>query len=245
MQVKDVMTKSVISVQADEQVLKAARLMLEKHISGLPVLNAQGALVGIVTEGDFLRRGELGTERQRPRWLEFLVGPGKLAAEYVHAHGRKIEEIMSPQPRTVGEDDLLETVVALMQSHHIKRIPVMKADKMVGIVSRADLMREMAHCMRLDMQASSGPDWWIRGKILSALGMQRNWAPNVTVEVKDGIVALSGVITDEKERQACIVAAENVPGVKKVQDHLVWIEPMSVMAFSSPEDEAKERGGAL
>jgi osmotically-inducible protein OsmY len=114
---------------------------------------------------------------------------------------------------------------------------------MVGIISRANLMREMAHRMRLDAQASPGPDWWIRAEILSTLGKQ-HWAPGITIEVNDGIVNLSGVVTSEQERQAFIVAAENVPGVKAVHDHLVWVEPMSAMAFPSPEDEAKERDPA-
>lgn len=243
MQVKDIMTKNVISVQTDDEVLRAARLMLQYHISGLPVLDSHGTLVGIVTEGDFLRRDELGTERQRSRWLELIVGPGKLAQEYVHAAGRKIEEIMTPEPYTVGEDDSLEQVVELMERHHIKRLPVMHGDKMVGIISRANLMREMAHRMRLEVAASAGPDWWIRSEIITVLEKQP-WALEITVEVKDGVVDLSGVIIDAKQRQAYIVAVENVPGVKMVHDHLVWCEPMSGMAFSSPEDEVKERAAA-
>ena len=93
MRVKDVMTPKVICIDADEPILKAVRLMLQNHISGLPVLDKEGELVGIVTEGDFLRRGELGTQRQRPKWLEFILGPGKLAQEYVQAWGGKIREI--------------------------------------------------------------------------------------------------------------------------------------------------------
>jgi len=111
MRVKDVMTPKVICIGADEPVLKAARLMLQNRISSLPVLDKEGELVGIVTEGDFLRRGELGTQRQRPKWLEFIVGPGKLAQEYVHTSGRKVEEIMTPDPWTIGEDETLEAVV--------------------------------------------------------------------------------------------------------------------------------------
>src|SRR5580658_357215 len=101
MQVKDVMTRNVISVQGDDQVLRAARLMLQNRISGLPVLDKDGELVGIVTEGDFLRRSELGTQRRRPKWLEFIVGPGRLADEYAHSSGRKIDEIMTTDPTTV------------------------------------------------------------------------------------------------------------------------------------------------
>src|SRR5580658_10201942 len=126
MQVRDVMTLNVISVKGDESILKAARLMLQNRISGLPVVDATGALVGIVTEGDFLRRSELGTEKHRSWWLEMLVGPGKSADDYVHASGRKVGEIMTTLPYTVGESDTLEKVVELMEQHHIKRLPVMR-----------------------------------------------------------------------------------------------------------------------
>src|SRR5579864_6090012 len=144
MRVKDVMTPNVVCVGADEPVLKAARLMLQNRISGLPVLDKNGDLIGIVTEGDFLRRSELGTERRRPKWLEFIVGPGKLAQDYVHASGRKVEEIMTPDPCVVSEDVALEKVVELMERHRIKRLPVMRAGRMVGIVSRANLMHALA-----------------------------------------------------------------------------------------------------
>jgi CBS domain-containing protein len=242
MQVKDVMTRSVISVQSDDQVLKAARLMLQNRISGLPVVDKDGELIGIVTEGDFLRRSELGTERRRPKWLEFIVGPGKLAQDYVHASGRKVEEIMTPDPCVVGEDVALEKVVELMERRRIKRLPVMRAGRMVGIVSRANLMHALASLAR-DVEPPAGPDWAIRNQILTALGSQR-WAPNVNVVVKNGVAEVWGCITDDRERQGIIVAVENVPGVKAAHDHLVWVEPMSAMAFPSPEDEAKERAAA-
>src|ERR1700747_2581343 len=105
MRVKDTMTTNVICIGAEEPVLKAARLMLQNRISGLPVTDKDGELIGIVTEGDFLRRSELGTQRRRPKWLEFILGAGRLAQEYAHSAGRKVEEIMTPDPRTIGEDE--------------------------------------------------------------------------------------------------------------------------------------------
>jgi CBS domain-containing protein len=242
MKVKDVMTRNVISVTADEPVLKAARLMLQNRISGLPVLDKDGELVGVVTEGDFLRRSELGTQRRRPKWLEFIVGPGRLADEYVHASGRKVDEIMTPDPCTVTERDSLETVVELMERRHIKRLPVMSGGRMVGIVSRANLMHALASFTR-GTEAPAGGDSAIRDDILAAFAKQR-WAPHVNVVVRDGIAELWGVILDERERQGLIVAAENVAGVKKVHDHVVWVEPISAMAFGSLEDQAKERAAA-
>src|SRR5262249_60159130 len=144
MRVKDVMTPNVICVGADEAVVNAARLMLQHQISGLPVVDKQGELVGIVSEGDFLRRGELGTQRRRPKWLEFVLGPGKLAQEYVHASGKKIEDVMTPDPWTIGEDESLEAVVDMMERRRIKRIPVTRGGRVVGIISRANLMRPLA-----------------------------------------------------------------------------------------------------
>ena len=243
MQVRDVMTRNVISVKADESILSAARLMLQNRISGLPVLDASGALVGIVTEGDFLRRGELGTTKRRPRWVEFLLGPGKLAEEYVHQSGRKVFDVMTRDPRTVSEDDTLETVVAQMERHRVKRLPVVRQGKLVGIISRANLLHALASLAR-EAPASSGGDAAIRDRILEALAKQ-HWALAVNVVVKNGIAELWGTIMDERERQACIVAVENVPGVKQVHDHLVWVEPMSGMAFPSAEDEARGSAGRV
>lgn len=238
MQVRDVMTRNVISVKADESILSAARLMLQNRISGLPVLDASGALVGVVTEGDFLRRGELGTTKRRPRWVEFLLGPGKLAEEYVHQSGRKVFDVMTRDPRTVSEDDTLETVVAQMERHRVKRLPVMRQGKLVGIISRANLLHALASLAR-EAPTSSGGDAAIRDRILDVLAKQR-WALAVNVVVKNGVAEIWGTIMDERERQACIVAVENVPGIKQVHDHLVWVEPMSGMAFPSAEDEARE-----
>ena len=239
MQVKDVMTRNVISVDANESVLTAAQLMLKNRISGLPVIDLEGELVGIVSEGDFLRRDELGTQRRRPKWLEFIVGPGKLAEEYVRIAGRKIEKIMTPDPYTVVEDASLEDVVEMMERRHIKRLPVTRGGRMVGIVSRANLMHALESLAR-EMPASSGGDSTIRENILAALTKTR-WAPHLNVVVKNGVAELWGIITDEREREGVVVAVENAPGVKQVRDHMVFVEPMSGLAFPSAEDEAKEK----
>ena len=237
MQVRDVMTPSVVAVAANESVLTAINIMLKNRISGLPVVDAGGHLVGIVTEGDFLRRGEIGTQRRRPKWLEFLIGPGRLASEYVHAAGRKVEEVMTSDPVTVAEDDTLDTVVELMERRRVKRLPVVRGTEMVGIISRANLMHALVSLAR-ETERPAGGDATIRDDIMVAFRKQP-WSPQVNVVVKDGVVELWGTITDERERRACIVTTENVDGVKKVRDHLVWVEPMSGMAFPSAEDEAE------
>ena len=197
MQVKDVMTQNVISVGADEPVVTAARMMLQNRISGLPVVDAKGQLVGVVTEGDFLRRREIGTERQRPKWLEFVLGPGKLAQEYVHTSGRKVAEIMTPDPPTIGEDDSLEDVVEVMERRHIKRLPVIRNGRMVGIVSRANLMHALASLSR-EIPAPAGGDTAIRDACIAALGKQP-WAPHVNIVVKNGVAELWGVVTDNRD----------------------------------------------
>src|ERR1700694_1763836 len=117
MKARDVMTSRVISIETDAPIMRAVRLMLQNRISGLPVVGPRGELVGMVTEGDFIRRGEIGPQRHRSRWLEFLIGPGRLADEYVHARGRKVAEVMTRKLLTVPEDPPLEQVVQLMERH--------------------------------------------------------------------------------------------------------------------------------
>jgi CBS domain-containing protein len=239
MQVRDVMTRNVISVKTDESIVSAAQLMLQNRISGLPVVDAVGKLVGIVTEGDFLRRGEIGTKRRRPKWLEFIIGPGRLAEEYVREAGRKVDDVMTPDPLTVTEDDSLEKVVTLMERHRIKRLPVVRNGQMVGIISRANLMHALASLAR-NAPAPAGDDAAIRDAAMAALA-KLGWALGVNVVVKNGVAELWGTIMDEREREGSVVAVENIPGVKVVHDHLVWVEPMSGMAFPSSEDEARDK----
>ena len=237
MKAKDVMTSPVVSVEPDAPVLQAVRIMLQRHISGLPVVGKDGRLVGIVTEGDLLRRAETGTQRRRPRWLEFLVGPGRMADEYTRSHGRKVEEIMTAEPLTVTEDTSLEEVVKVMEKRRIKRLPVLRDNKVVGIVSRANLLHALAGVAREVKPVAAG-DQAIRDRVVAELASQP-WAPVslVNVIVRDGMVELWGTITDERERQAMIVVAENVPGVNTVKDHLAWVDALSGMVLYQSDDE--------
>ncbi|WP_348626160.1 MULTISPECIES: CBS domain-containing protein [unclassified Mesorhizobium] len=139
------MTTPVVEIDPDASIADAARLMLSKGISGLPVIRSDGTLVGIVSEGDFLRREELGTRRTRPRWLETLVSPGRAADEYVQANGRRIEEVMTADVVTVSPGTSLSRTVELMTRHHVKRIPVVDGGKVVGIVTRSDMLRALRH----------------------------------------------------------------------------------------------------
>ncbi|HZQ12953.1 MAG TPA: CBS domain-containing protein [Pseudolabrys sp.] len=240
MKAKDIMTRTVVSVDPDATVLQAARLMLQHHISGLPVVDRAGRLVGVLSEGDFLRRGETHTERRRSRWLEFLMGPGRMAADYVHSHGSKVSEVMTPDVKTVSDDASLEDIVALMEKHRIKRVPVLRAGKLVGIVTRSNLMHAMVSIARFSTPGAYS-DAAIRDKLLAEIRKQQ-WAPVATADVvvHDGVVDLWGMIVDERQRAALKVAAENIPGVAAVKDHLVWIEPMTGVVVEPPPEQAAQ-----
>jgi CBS domain-containing protein len=237
MKAKDVMTSPVVSVESDTPVLQAIRIMLQRRMSGLPVVDKEGRLIGIVTEGDFLRRAETGTQRRRARWLEFLVGPGRLAEEYTRSHGRKVDEVMTPDPVTVTEDTALDDIVKLMEKRQIKRVPVVRGERVVGIVSRANLLHALASVSR-EAKPAAQTDEAIRARLVEELGKQP-WAPVALVNpiVRSGVVELWGTITDERERQALVVAAENIPGVKAVRDHLAWVDPTSGMAIYQSNEE--------
>jgi CBS domain-containing protein len=242
MRARDIMARSVVSVKPDATLEQATAIMLERHISGLPVVGDDGRLVGIVTEGDLLRRGELGTERRRPRWLHFLLSPGRLAEQYAHTRGRRVEEVMSPEVLTAAEEAELPEIVDLMTRHDVKRVPIVVGDHLIGIVSRADLMRALSESLRGSSSASAHDDAAILQDIHGAFAKSGCIpTPLVTVSVHDGNVELRGSITDERERAAVRVAVENVPSVKSIHDHLIWVETMSGFALASPEDEAAEQ----
>jgi CBS domain-containing protein len=240
MRAHQIMTRSVVTVRPDATILEAANTMLQHHVSGLPVVDAAGKLVGIVSEGDFIRRGEIGTQKKRSRWLSFLMGAD--ATQYVREHGRKVSEVMTHDPLTIAEDATLEEIVNAMEANGIKRMPVMRDGKLVGIVSRANLLHAVASLAR-EVPDPTADDDHIRSRIIQALE-KHDWSPfGLSVIVRDGIVHLSGVITDEESRQAAIVATENVSGVKKVHDHLSWVDVMSGMYLQSPEDIEMAKSG--
>ncbi|MCC7276252.1 MAG: CBS domain-containing protein [Alphaproteobacteria bacterium] len=239
MKVAEVMTTPVISVEPSTGIAEAARLMIAHRISGLPVVARDGVLVGMVSEGDFLRRGELGTERKRSSWLELLVGTGRSAGDYVQSHGRKIGEVMTQDVVTTSRDTPLEEVVEIMSRRRIKRLPVLEGGKLVGIVTRSDLLRALTRVLPAAATAPTD-DERIHDAIVAELG-RHSWAGRglIRVHVAGGAVELTGAIFDERARLAARVVAENVPGVISVSDQLVWVEPMSGMAIlpSGPDEK--------
>ena len=242
MRAHQIMTRQVVTVGPDTTIVEAAGTMLQNHISGLPVVDASGKLVGIVSEGDFIRRAEIGTQRKHSRWLKFLLGPGSAAGDFVREQGRKVGEIMTLKPFTVTEDTSIEDIVDLMEKNNVKRLPVTRGDRIVGIVSRSNLLQAVAGLAR-EVPDPTADDDHIRDRIIATIE-RTGWMPfGLNVIVHNGVVHLNGVITDERWRKAAIVAAETVGGVKEVHDHLCWVEPISGMYLNSAEDEKFAKTG--
>ena len=217
MKATDIMTSEVVAVSPDAPIVDVATIMIDHRISAVPVVD-QGELVGIVTENDLIRRVELGTERARPRWLHFLTSGETLLAEYVKAHGQTARDVMTPNVITVRPDAPVTEIADIMESRHIKRVPVVDGKRMVGIVSRANLIQALA--TYTPHQPGDVEDSKIR-KSLCAEMAKIGWSPSPimnNVTVSEGIVHLWGFVASEGERKAGLVAARGIPGVKAVQD---------------------------
>lgn len=239
MKVRDAMTRHVQTLGPDTLVIDAMRLMLRERVSGLPVLDAGGKVVGILTEGDLLRRAELGTERKHPRWLNFVLGGGKLAREYTASHGRRVYEVMTHEVIAVDAGAPLTEAVSLMEEHRIKRLPVLHRGWLEGILSRADLMRVF-----VSGAPGVAPDDLSDAAIARRIAIEfdvQPWAPRKTVraDVRDGVVTLYGVLLDDATRDALKVMAENVPGVTCVVDQLATVEPMTGTVIRLPNAAAR------
>lgn len=236
MKASDVMTQPVITVHRDAFLYDAIQLMLKNRISGLPVVDNAGKPVGMLTEGDLLRRSETHTERVRPRWIAFLLGSGRLAEEYVHSHSKRINEVMSTKVISVSPDASLEQVVTVMERHRIKHVPVLKGEQIAGIITRANLMQALLHFSG-SFPAPSQGDSEIQRRVLDEL-KTTSWGGKgyITVVVKDGTVHLHGIVLDARERDALRVAAENVPGVKAVHNHVEWCDMTSGTVLPFAED---------
>ena len=235
MRAHQIMTHRVITVSPETSIVDAANIMLQNRVSGLPVLDAAGALVGIVSEGDFLRRSEIGTQRKRPRWLQFFTSPGRIASDFVNSSGRKVEDVMTRNAITVGEETRLEALVSLMEKNGIKRLPVLRHDRLVGIVTRSNLLQAFASLAK-EVPAPTADDDLIRDRLLRTYDTAE-WRPiGLQVTVRNGVVHLNGMIGDDRARRAAVVAAENTEGVKEVHDHICLVDSWSGYYVESPED---------
>lgn len=235
MRAHQIMTHRIISVTPETSIADAAEIMLTNHISGLPVLNASGELVGIVSEGDFLRRSEIGTQRKRPRWLQFFTSTGRLADDFVTERGRKVEDVMTRDPVTVHEEARLEELVALMERRGVKRLPVLRNGQLVGIVTRSNMLQAVAGPAK-EVPDPTADDDHIQARLLRAFDAA-DWRPiGLQVAVRNGVVHLYGLIGDDRARRAAVVAAENTEGVKEVHDHICLVDTWSGFYVESPED---------
>jgi CBS domain-containing protein len=219
MQARDIMTPDVICVAPDTSLPEIVRTMLEHRISAVPVLD-DGTLVGIVSEGDLLRRVETGTDAPPSRWLELLHSGDLRAADYVKTHGRRAEEVMTRAVITVGEDASVAQIARILAAHRFRRVPVMRGERLVGIVSRANLLQALASRLAPAADSGKADDRRIRDALLAEIARQSWAAPgDASVTVADGVVHLWGTVESEARHQALLVTAENIPGVVAVEDH--------------------------
>jgi CBS domain-containing protein len=221
MKAADVMGSHVITVGPEATVAEAAKLMATHDVSALPVVNADGKLVGIVSEADLMRREELGTEIRHPWWVEAMTPATTLAEEFAKSHGKHVVEVMSEDVITATEDTSVAEIAAILERHRIKRLPIVRDGKPVGIVSRANLIQALAS---LPPPPTNGGNQsrGIRLELLSRL-QEQSWTDfgSRNVIVTDGEVHLWGLVGSEAERKALVAIAESVPGVKTVVDEMI------------------------
>ncbi len=233
MRAADVMTTKVITVTPDASVQDVAALLANNGISGVPVVDTAGQLVGVVSEGDLLHRTETGTarrvERKRPRWFDTFSGDRDLARDYVKSHSRTVRDIMTPDVITVSETTELDAIANLLETKRIKRVPVVRDGTVVGIVSRSNLVRALVAAKPPAETGTDSDDRTIRGLILAELQGQewasRVWAADIIVRDKIVHIWCSDDRSDD-ERRALRVVAENTSGVRGVEEHIVAV-PLS------------------
>jgi len=222
MKALDVMTSKVVTVAPDTSVTEVAKLFLRHRLSAVPVVDGEKRVLGMVSEGDLLHRAETDTELQRPWWLSMIAGAEDLARDYIKSHGQHAADVMSPKVVTVEEDTPLAEIAQLLEERRIKRVPVTRNGKVVGIVSRADLVRALASRPKTASALSTSPsDQAIRQELLRTLDSEGWTRPNeINVIVTDGVIHMWGVVESDEIRKAVRVAAENVPGARRVESHV-------------------------
>jgi CBS domain-containing protein len=222
MKAAEIMVTNVITVTPDHSVQEVAEILLERRISGVPVLNAAGELVGIVSEGDLMRRADAGTGHRRSWWLRLLMGREGLAQEFVREHARKVADIMTRQVITASPETPVSDLAELLERNAIKRVPIVDGRKVVGIVSRANLLQALAALRKQITVERPVGDAALRDQVLAQLKSEpwmRTSLINVTAH--DGTVDLWGIVDTPSEKNAMRVAAEVTPGVRKVNDAFI------------------------
>jgi CBS domain-containing protein len=219
MNAADVMVTNVVTVHSDASVKEIAETLLANRISAVPVIDDIGGLIGIVSEGDLIHRVELGTERHPSWWLEFLVGKQALAYDYIKSHGRRAGDLMTRHVITVNAETPLSEVASLLDKHQIKRVPVVDKGKIIGIVSRANLVQALINRPH-DVASKIVEDSVLRDNIFTRLQSERWWPGGVNIIVHDGIVELWGIVESYVEKDAIRVAVEETPGVRTISDNI-------------------------
>jgi CBS domain-containing protein len=232
MRVQDVMTAQLISVAESASLWDALSLMVERKVSALIVFDGIGVPVGVLSEGDLMRRAEFGAEKRRPRWLDFLIG-GRSSRDFARSHGRRVHEVMTRGIHSVEANAEVSEAVDLMLEHRVRRLMVVNGAEPVGVISRSDLVRALMRALPPEDLTRSDAD--IQAAIEEALAGQP-WAPiaSIRVVVEAGVATLEGAIAENSLREGLRVLVENTPGVKSVRDRLAWIEPNSGYLVDAP-----------
>jgi CBS domain-containing protein len=217
----DVMVSNVITVGVNASIGEVAAILLNNHISGAPVVGEKGELVGIVSEGDLLRRPEIGTAKRHSWWLELVSNEWSLATEYIKSHSRKVADVMTRDVITAKPDTPLGDIAAMLERNRIKRVPIVEGSKLVGIVSRANILQALASATKKLSSLTTADDSELRKEVLSRLAAEP-WRPTMlTVTVQDGIVDLWELVHSVEQKKAARLAAELTPGVRAVVDNII------------------------
>ena len=219
MKAHDIMTRDVVTIRPSTPVREVAVLMTERRISGVPVVSDAGTLVGIISESDLMRRAELGTEPPRKWWLSFFSDPDALARQYTKAHGLTAEDVMTRKVHTIGEDAEVEEIASAFERRKVKRLPVLRDGKLVGIISRADLVRALSKAP--EVTRPTVDDATLEAQLVEKMRAQ-DWLDRsfLNVSVRNGIVELTGFIGSAEQRRALHVLIEETDGVHRIEDNL-------------------------
>lgn len=218
---KDIMTTQVVSVDPDKPISEIAKLLIERRISAVPVVDKDNKLLGMVSEGDLVHRVRGDHELPRSWWLSLVGDPNDVPQEYIRSHGKAAKDVMTKDVVTATEQDSISEISELLETKKIKRVPIIKNDELVGIVSRANIIQALVAQDEKNMPKVVTSDQEIREILLKELG-NHAWVSNATfnVVVGDGIVRYWGFVVSEDARKALLLAANNVPGVKGIEDNL-------------------------
>lgn len=226
MKAHEIMSRSVVTVSPTTSVRDIAQMMAEKRISGIPVVAQDGSVVGMVSESDLIRRAEIGTVPERKWWLSFFGDPDALARQYRKTHGLKAGDVMSRPVVSVGEDADLSEIASILEKRNVKRLPVVRDGKLVGIISRADLVRALSQSQP-DIAPPMGSDTELERALMDKIRTQ-DWLDStfLNVVVRNGVVELNGFIGSTEQRRALRVLIDELDGVHKVEDRLVVGSPV-------------------